>query len=142
YVRLYIQGHAPGWGIVVSHFVLAATIDGAYVIDPQGGVRRPLKFYGGPNNVKETILITKHSLTARVSRPPAPAGASPLLVPASAAAADRHAGPEARHAAARPAGRHVGADRPHRRRAGSVRTRSQRRGAAMMRFLKWFRLER
>ena len=63
------------------------------MIDPQGGVRRPLKFYGGPNNVKETVLITKHSLAAHVPPPPAPtaapsasalAGATPLLAPAGA----------------------------------------------------------
>ena len=79
YVRLYINGHSPGWGINVSHFVLAASVDGRSVIDPQGGVQRTLDFYGGTSNVKHTILVTKHP-QAPTAAPPVTAAAPALPV--------------------------------------------------------------
>ncbi len=72
YVILHIEGYAPIWKMVVGHFVMGWTVDGAYIGDVQGGVQRTLASYGGPGNVTKTILVDHHPAAPTPAPPPPP----------------------------------------------------------------------
>lgn len=80
YIILHITGFAPIWNMVVGHFLMGWTVDGAYVGDVQGGVVRALSGYGGPGNVAATILVDHHP-SAPPPPPPPPTPAPPPAPP-------------------------------------------------------------
>lgn len=72
YIILHIEGYAPIWRMVVGHFVMGWTVDGAYIGDVQGGVERALASYGGPGNVTKTMLVDHHPPAPPPPPPPPP----------------------------------------------------------------------
>jgi len=84
YVFLWITNHfSPLWKIsIATHFVIAASADGAYIADPAGGVMRNLlAAYGGPAAIGATSTVRRLPQVAAQPKPPVVINQPPPVVP-------------------------------------------------------------
>lgn len=66
---------------VPTHFVIAASVDGAWIIDPWTGEISLLRIYGGSPAIKATKVVTHHLANPPVLPPPSPIPPDPLPIP-------------------------------------------------------------